>query len=308
MPKTRSTKPNSKPDHGDTKNHVQASLRKRDDKVSMPVSPDLVKRNTSHKKKVTPVEVKHEAEAHITTHEGGSLTVDKINKMFKDRGVLMPDWLINDLTQFSSRTVSEESTINYSKKKVIELKEELEQRGIAFRKCAKKAELIRLLENPNGIFTDSGNKENIPPKIDKASKQDVDSGKYPSGGIKRLEKTTKKPSMRTTSSSSNLNAQPALVQPENQYDCAKCGHLFASEELHKEPTSGDAYYAYLRYKDHTSNKTYRLQVSKTIFLCLHFDVVPRVLSPSSNELSRMGTNIIATLHTGSHMCIPPMKI
>ena len=265
MPKTRSTKPNSKPDHGDTKNHVQASLRKRDDKVSMPVSPDLVKRNTSHKKKVTPVEVKHEAEAHITTHEGGSLTVDKINKMFKDRGLLMPDWLINDFIQFSARTVSEESTINYSKKKVIELKEELEQRGIAFRKCAKKAELIRLLENPNGIFTDSGNKENIPPKIDKASKQDVDSGKYPSGGIKRLEKTTKKPSMRTTSSSSNLNSQPALSQPENQYYCAKCGHLFASEELHKDPTSGDAYYAYLRYEDHTSNKTYCLQVSKMIF-------------------------------------------
>ncbi|KAG9950189.1 hypothetical protein KCU98_g18048, partial [Aureobasidium melanogenum] len=183
--------------------------------------------------------------------------------MFKDRGVLMPDWLINDLTQFSSRTVSEESTINYSKKKVIELKEELEQRGIAFRKCAKKAELIRLLENPNGIFTDSGNKENIPPKIDKASKQDVDSGKYPSGGIKRLEKTTKKPSMRTTSSSSNLNSQPALSQPENQYYCAKCGHLFASEELHKDPTSGDAYYAYLRYEDHTSNKTYCLQITKS---------------------------------------------
>ncbi|KAG9571113.1 hypothetical protein KCU71_g745, partial [Aureobasidium melanogenum] len=151
---------------------------------------------------------------------------------------------------------SKQDMITYGDLTLTQLKEMASERGLKVQNQRAKKPFVTALK-----AADDENKENIPPGTDEASRQDVDLDKHPSGRIKRLEKTTKKPSMRTKSSSSSHNAQPALSQPENQYDCEKCGHRFPSKELYKESKS--TYYAYLRYEDDTNNKIYYLQVTKS---------------------------------------------
>ncbi|CAD0083670.1 unnamed protein product [Aureobasidium vineae] len=190
--------------------------------------------------------------------------------------------------------------ITYEDLTLTELKNMAHERGVNVKNRRAKAPFVTALKD-----ADEENKENIPPGTDEASKQDVDLDKHSSGRIKRLEKTTKKPSRRTKSSSPNHKAQPALSQP--RYHCEKCKVPSASEELHRDPKTRGPYYAYLRYEDDTSNKFYRLQVSKP-FSHAHTPILSPVRSSNSTGLRELGTMITVTLHTGSHMCIPPMKI
>ncbi|KAG9982062.1 hypothetical protein KCU98_g7038, partial [Aureobasidium melanogenum] len=289
----------------------------------MPSSSIPNKRNTSRTKKVTPVEVKNEAEGGTTTYEHGGVSLKATKKVHPDR---------KEPSQARAKTPSK---IDYSEKSEAELRRELTRRA----KNANKAELTEILESVERILAektakllsmhttsskidaintqaapsqsehkdddkpkqdmityedltlkqlkkmaserglkvenqrarkpfvsalkaaDDENKENIPPGTDEALKQEAYMGERPDGRTKRLEKTTAQPLVRTMSPIPNPEAQSALSQP--QYHCKKCQVPSASEELHRVPETRDPYYAYLRYEDDTSNKFYRLQVTKS---------------------------------------------
>lgn len=338
MPQTRGTKRNSNRDRGDTENHDKVSLHKPKTRVSMPSSSIPNKRNASRTKKVTPVEVKNEAEGGTTTYEHGDVSLKAIKKVHRDR---------RESSQARAKTSSK---IDYSEKSEAELRRELTRRA----KNANKAELTEILESVDRILAekttkflsmhtmssktdaintqaassqskhkdddkpkqdiityedltltqvkkmaserglivknqrarkpfvtalkaaDDRNKENIPPGTDEALEQEADLGEGPDGRTKRLEKTTAQPLARIMSLSPNPKAQPALSQPK--YHCKKCKVQSASEDVHREPKTSDPYYAHLRYKDDTSNKFYRLQVSKTFFPCSHSNLVPCTFS------------------------------
>ncbi|KAH0006682.1 hypothetical protein KCU78_g12179, partial [Aureobasidium melanogenum] len=285
----------------------------------MPSSSIPNKKNTSRTKKVTPVEVKNEAEGGTTTYQLGDVSLKTIKKVHRDR---------RESSQARAKTPSK---IDYSEKSEAELRRKLTRRA----KNANKAELTEILGSVDRILADKTtkllsmhttssktdaidtqaassqsehrdddkpkqdmityedltltqlkkmaserslkvknqrarkpivtalraaddkNKENIPPVTDEALKQEAALGERPDGQIKRLDKTTAQPLVRTMSSSPNPKAQPALSQPK--YHCEKCKVPSASEELHREPKTSDPYYAYLRYEDDTSNKFYLLQ-------------------------------------------------
>jgi len=265
------------------------------------IKASLIKPNTNHSVSVYSGPIKkergrpqaertnREAKDHGNPPKIGDITLEKIKKRLKAQGIAASRLNKADAYKLMTRsstkrvpeTMSEPSTIDYSKKKVDELKKILTQRGIIFRKCSKKAVLVELLEAAD-LVTTTNDKEKFPVEVQGASKQGVCSRKQSSrrDRIGRSNNPTTVLPKCVRSTASNLtDTQSTLIQSNRKVDVDECSVLPDSYRVCINQTirGGIAYDAWLECEVGESNEFYHLQVREYRFVCVCHVCIP--LSP-----------------------------
>jgi hypothetical protein len=265
---------------GKAKKIVKMSLPKPNVQHSKTASSSLIKKEKGRICAVKADRTDRRAEDHGIIPKIDEIKLEEIKRRLKEKGVAASrlnkaeayNHLIKISTMTGAEMISEQGTIEYGKKKVDELRRMLTQRDISFRKCSKKAELVKLLEDVDGMPTTS-DKENVPLEIHGASKGNVYLSKRQAnpGRITRLNDPTKGLSDRIKSTGTDpTDTRHTLIQSKRQADVDKCSVLPDSYRVitHQTARGRVACDAWLECKLGKSNKFYHLQVSKCRIVCL----------------------------------------
>jgi hypothetical protein len=266
---------NLRSNSGKAKNVVKMSLPKPNVQHSRTASPSPIKEKKGRICAVKADRTDRRAEDHGIIPKIDEIKLEEIKRRLKEKGVPASrlnkaeayDRLIKISTMTGAETISEQGRIEYGKKKVDELRKILTQRAIPFWNSSKKAELVNLLEDADGMPTTS-DKENVPLGIHGASQGKVLARR---GRIERPNDPTKKLSGRVISTGSELtDTRHTLIQSKRNVDVDECSVLPDSYRVlaHQTTRGRVAYDAWLEYKLGKSNKFYHLQVSKCRFVCL----------------------------------------
>lgn len=259
---------------------VKMSLPKPNVQQSRTASSSPIKKEKRRIREVKADRTDRRAEDHGFIPKIDKIKLEEIKRRLKEKGIPASrlnkaeayDLLIEISTMKGAETISKRGTIEYGKKKVDELREMLTQRDIFFGKSLKKAELVKLLEDVDGMSTTS-DKEDVPLGIHGAPERNAFLSKRQAhpGRIARPNDQTKGLSDSTKPTGSDpTNTRHTLIQSKRQAGVDECSVLPDSYKVctHQTARGPIACDAWLECKLGKSNKFYHLQVSKCCFVCL----------------------------------------